>query len=140
MVYADFEFYTNEYFGQSITEDDFPRLSLRGSQYIDYITQGRAANRSDLDAIRMCCCALAEKYQSIEAAESLSLGSLTANKDGAEVQSESVGSWSKSYRSGGDSALSAANVAESSKQGLYMTAQQYLSATGLLYRGGRCCG
>ena len=139
MVYADFEFYTNEYFGRSITEEDFPRLALRSSQYIDYITQGKAERNSELYALKMCCCALAEQYKSIEAAETLAVSSLNANKDGAEVQSESVGSWSKSYRSVGDSALSAAKAAEASKQGLYMTVQQYLSHTGLLYRGGRCC-
>lgn len=139
MDYADYEYYTTEYFGRSITEDDFPRLSLRGSQYIDYITKGRAANYPNLDAIKMCCCALAEKYQSIDAADELARASLSASASGAEVQSESVGSWSKSYRSGGDSALSATNAARSAKNELYGIAQRYLYNTGLLYRGGRCC-
>ena len=51
MVYADYDFYTNEYFGRAISEDDFPRLALRGSQYIDYITQGRAGAKADLEAV-----------------------------------------------------------------------------------------
>lgn len=139
MVYADYDFYTNEYFGRAISEADFPRLALRGSQYIDYITQGRAEVKADLEAVKMCCCELAEKYQTIEAAQELAQKSLSAGSDGLEVQSETVGSWSRSYRSGGDSARSAAQVAAENKAALYSIAQRHLARTGLLYRGGCCC-
>lgn len=139
MVYASYDFYRNEYLGQSIQAEDFPRLALRGSQYIDYLTQGRAGSRGELEAVKMCCCALAEQYQSIDAAVQLARQSLAAGAaDGAEVQSETVGGWSRSYRSGGDSAQSAAQAAESGKAQLAETARQYLANTGLLYRGGRC--
>lgn len=139
MTYADYDFYKNEYFGRAISEDDFPRLALRGSQYIDYITQGRAEAKADLDAVKMCCCELAEKYQTVEAAQELAQKSLSAGSDGLEVQSETVGSWSRSYRSSGDSAQSAAQVAADSKAELYSIAQRHLAKTGLLYRGGCCC-
>lgn len=69
MIYADYDYYVNSYFGRSIQEDDFLRFALRASQYIDYITMGKAEARADLEAVKMCCCALAEKYQSIEMAE-----------------------------------------------------------------------
>ena len=139
MVYADYDFYRNEYFGRAIPAEDFPRLALRGSQYIDYITQGRAAAQVELEAVKMCCCALAEQYQSIEAAAQLAQKSLAAGAaDGAEVQSETVGSWSRSYRSGGDSARSAAQAAAENRAALLSIARQYLARTGLLYRGGRC--
>lgn len=139
MVYADYDFYTNEYFGRAISEDDFPRLALRGSQYIDYITQGRAEAKAGLEAVKMCCCELAEKYQTIEAAQELAQKSLAAGaSDGLEVQSETVGGWSKSYRSGGDSAQSAAQVAAESKAALYSIAQRHLARTGLLSRAGGC--
>lgn len=139
MTYADYDFYTNEYFGRAISEDDFPRLALRGSQYIDYITQGRAEAKADLKAVKMCCCELAEQYQTIETAQELAQKSLAAGSDGLEVQSETVGSWSRSYRSGGDSAQSAAQVAAESKATLYSIAQRHLALTGLLSRAGRCC-
>lgn len=140
MIYADFDYYANTYMGNAITEEDFPRLAVRASWYIDYITQNRAESCADLEAVKMCCCALAEQYQAIDAAQSLALKSLTAGGDGGmEVQSETVGSWSRSYRSGGDSAMSAAQAAADSRTTLYQTAQQYLAHTGLLYRGGRCC-
>lgn len=140
MIYADYDYYVNSYFGNSIQESGFPRLALRGSQYIDYITQERAAVRADLEAVKMCCCALAEQYQTIETAQALAQKSLSAGaEDGAEVQSETVGSWSRSYRSGGDSAQSAAQAAEAGRSALLDTARRYLANTGLLYRGGRFC-
>ena len=143
MIYADFEFYRDSYFGKLIPEEDFPRLSLRASQYIDYITQGRAAARAELEPVKMCCCELAEQYQTIETARELAAKSLSAGvsevSDGAEVQSESVGSWSRSYRSSGDSAVSAAQAAAEGNAALLETARRHLTGTGLLYRGGRRC-
>lgn len=139
MIYADFDYYANVYFGRSIKEADFNRLALHASQYIDYITMGKA--RDGMEPVKMCCCALAEQYQAIETAQELANKSLAAGAaDGAEVQSETVGSWSRSYRSGGDSAQSAAQAAQAGRSVLLDTARQYLANTGLLYRGGRCCG
>lgn len=140
MTYADYDYYRNEYFGQSIEEVNFQRLALHASQYIDYITQSRAERHSDLEAVKMCCCALAEQYQTIETAQALAQKSLSAGTgDDAEVQSETVGSWSRSYRSGGDSAQSATQAAEAGRSALLDTARRYLTNTGLLYRGGRRC-
>lgn len=137
MAYADYKFYKDKYFGQAISEADFPRLAMRGSQYIDYITQGRAEAKADLEAVKMCCCELAEQYQTIEAAQELARKSL-ASSDGAEVQSETVGSWSRSYRSSGASAQSAAQAAADGKKALYSIAMTYLANTGLLSRAGGC--
>lgn len=140
MAYADYDFYKNEYLGRAITEDDFPRFALRGSQYIDYITQGRAEDRADLEAVKMCCCELAEQYQVVETAQELAQKSLSAGAaGGAELQSETVQTWTRSFRSGGDSALSATQAAAEAQAALYAIAQRHLARTGLLYRGGCCC-
>lgn len=140
MIYADFEYYTNDYMGRSIQELDFPRLAMRASRYIDYITQTKAQKSADLEAVKMCCCALAESEQQIETAQELAQKSLSAaSVDGAEVQSESVGGWSRSFRSGGSSAQDAASAAESARSLRFSVAQEYLTSTGLLYRGGGCC-
>lgn len=137
MIYANYDFYANEYFGQIISETDFQRFALRGSQYIDYITQGRAEAQCELKAVKMCCCELAEQYRTIEAAKELAKKSLDSSvSDGAELQSETVGSWSRSYRSGGDSAQSAAQAAAEGNKALYKIALRHLAHTGLLYRGG----
>lgn len=141
MIYADFDYYVNEYLGNAIAAGDFPRMAARASRYIDYITQNRAAKNAALSVIKDCCCALAEQYQLIDTAEALAAHSLNVNKDGGgEVSSETVGSWSRSYQSGGYSAQAALQATRESKSALASIARQYLAHTGLLYRGGRCCG
>ena len=139
MAYADYEYYTTTYLGTAIKEDDFPRLSLRASSFLDYYTQGRAAQNSDLDALKMACCAVAEQYQSIDTAQALAQKSLSASLESdGELQSQTVGSWSKTYRSGGDSAQQALSSVQTAKAALGALAQQYLAGTGLLYRGRGC--
>ena len=140
MAYADYEYYTTTYLGTAIKKDDFPRLALRASSFLDYYTQGRAEGAKDLDAVKMACCALAEQYQSIEAAQALAQKSLSASLESSgELQSQTVGSWSKTYRSGGDSAQQALSSVQTAQATLGAIAQQYLAGTGLLYRGRGCC-
>ena len=141
MAYADYEYYTTTYLGTAIQEPDFPRLALRASSFLDYYTQGRAAQNKDLDAVKMACCAVAEQYQTIDTAQALEQRSLSAalSQDGGELKSQTVGSWSKTYQSGGESAAQAATFATSAKSGLAAAANMYLAGTGLLYRG-RGCG
>ena len=139
MAYADYEYYTTTYLGTAIKEDDFPRLSLRASSFLDYYTQGRAAQNPDLDALKMACCAVAEQYQYIDTAQALAQKSLSASLESdGELQSQTVGSWSKTYRSGGDSAQQALSSMQAAKASLASIVQQYLAGTGLLYRGRGC--
>ena len=143
MAYADYEYYTTTYLGTAIKEADFPHLSLRASSFLDYYTQGRAAQNSDLDAIKMACCAVSEQYQVIDTARALAQKALSSSlsSEGGELQSQTVGSWSKTYRSAGDSAAQATASAPSAQELLANVASQYLAGTGLLYRGRRCgCG
>lgn len=140
MAYADYEYYTTTYLGTAIKEDDFPRLSLRASSFLDYYTQGRAAQNPELDALKMACCAVAEQYQYIDTAQALAQKSLSASLESdGELQSQTVGSWSKTYRSGGDSAQQALSSVQTAQAALGAIAQQYLAGTGLLYRGRGCC-
>lgn len=134
MVYADYSYYTAIYLGTVIDADDFPRMAVRASAFLDYCTQGRAKDCPDLDALKMACCALAEDYQTIEQAKAVSNKGLAsaAASDSGELQSQSVGGWSKTYRSAGDSAASAIKAGESVRSQLYETARQYLGMTGLL--------
>lgn len=140
MAYADFDYYKTVYMGTAINDVDFPRLAIRASSFLDYYTQGRAEKNTGLDALKMACCAVAEQQQIIDKARELSQKSLSAGVEsgGAEVQSESVGSWSKSFRSGGDSAGAAASVAANARESLAAVAREYLYGTGLLYRGRNC--
>jgi hypothetical protein len=139
MAYADFEYYANTYLGTAIEYNDFSRLSLRASAFLDYYTQGRAAKNAELDALKMCCCAIAEQYQYIDTAKALAQKSITSSlENNGELQSQTVGSWSKTYRSGGDSAQQALSSVQTAQAALATIAQQYLAGTGLLYRGRGC--
>ena len=139
MAYADYEYYTTTYLGSAIKEEDFPRLAMRASSFLDYYTQGRAAQNVDMDALKMACCAIADQHQYIDTAQALAQKSLTASLESdGELQSQTVGSWSKTYRSGGDSAQQALSSVQTAKASLSSIAQQYLAGTGLLYRGRGC--
>ena len=70
MTYADYDYYSGPYLG-TVSEEDFPRLAVRASSFLDYYTQNRAKDNADMDAVKMCCCALVDKYQLIEAAQQL---------------------------------------------------------------------
>lgn len=114
MSYADYSFYFNDFGGRAIEEPDFARLALRASQFIDYFTMNRAKNYTEDDAVKSACCAVAEAYLAVEKIDS---------KVG--ISSESVGSYSVSYSNSNNTRDAIANAA-----------RQYLTHTGLLYRGG----
>lgn len=140
MTYADFEYYSGTYMG-TVSEEDFPRLAVRASFFIDYYTRNKAADNADLEAVKMCCCALVDKYAVIEAAQALAVKNLAnAAANDAEVKSETVGSYSRTLATGSESALSALNATDGAKKLLAETCMEYLAHTGLLYRGGvyRC--
>lgn len=138
MTYADYDYYSGTYMG-TVSEEDFPRLAVRASSFLDYYTQNRAKDNADMDAVKMCCCALVDKYQLIEAAQHLAATRLTAALTEDEIKSETVGSYSRTMATGGESALSALNATDGARKLLAETCNEYLAHTGLLYRG-RGCG
>lgn len=138
MTYADYTYYAGIYMG-SVSEEDFPRLAVRASSFLDYYTQNQAKDNADLNAVKMCCCALVDKYAVIEAAQALAMKNLaSAAANDAEVKSETVGSYSRTLATGGESALSALSATDEAKKLLAETCMEYLAHTGLLYRGGGC--
>ena len=140
MIYADYAYYSGVYMG-AVSEEDFPRLSVRASSFLDYYTQNRAKDNAELDAVKMCCCALVDKYAVIEAAQALAAKNLAKAAAGdAEVKSETVGGYSRTLATGGESAASALGATDNAQKMLAETCTEYLAHTGLLYRGGgyRC--
>lgn len=140
MAYADYDYYVNEYGGSAIAEADFKPLANKASVYIDAATMGRANTDPVLEAVKMCCCALAEQYQLIATAEKLAAHSLNVTVEGGgELSSETVGSWSRSYQSGGYSAQTAIQASRESRATLAELVKIYLGNTGMLqavgYRG-----
>lgn len=107
MAYADYDFYLNVYHGNVIAPEDFPRLSERASDYVYRVTKGLAEKVSgrDMEAVQKAVCAVAEVLLDEE------IMTASAFSGEATVSSESVGSWSRSYSSGGLSTAMTENIA-----------------------------
>lgn len=111
-IYADYDYYVNNYGGNAIAEMDFTRLSRQASAYLDMLTLDKITDdwKKD-DRVKYACCAAAEVY--------------ARQEQGGEVASETNHNVSKTYVTSGKSV---------DKQ-LYDAAALYLANTGLLYRG-----
>lgn len=121
-VYADHEFYTNEYLaGKSaaVTAADFAYYARQASAVIDRYTHGNINNEDIPEQVKYCCCELAELMHSAETSKA-------AQKAG--ISSESVQGWSQSY----ESSESRRNALRSSQRECIY---KWLSNTGLLYSG-----
>ena len=88
MVYADYTYYKETYLGTLIPESEFPMLAKRASEYLDYITVGKASENASMLEIKDACCALSEQYKVIEKAQESSIS------ETGEKSSETVGSYS----------------------------------------------
>lgn len=112
MVYADYDYYLNEYSGNAVAEADFARLSRQASAYLDSLTYGKIRGPwVDDSRVKDACCAVAEVMYKQE--------------QGGEVASESNDGTSVTYVTSGKSA----------EQEMYYFVVLYLSNTGLLYAG-----
>lgn len=102
-MYADYDFYLNTYFGNVISEEDFPRLSERASDCIRSATRGLSdtVDGWQMDAVRKASCAIADALLDEEI---MTAGAFSGEQ---AVSSETVGSWSRSY---GSSSFSATGV------------------------------
>ena len=128
-MYADYSYYVNVYHGTQLTEQNFPQYAERASEYIDYITFGKAKKSAELPEVKKCCCALAEQYETINA---VTIAARAAVTDSGQIQSESVGAHSRSFRSGVESAETITAI----EAEVGNIARRYLLPTGLWYRGG----
>ncbi len=136
-IYADYEYYTDDFFGTILTEENFSSYALKASSYINYVTMNRAKKHPEMEEVKFACCALAEQYQVIDTAKKLSSSALSAgvsslSENSAEIQSQTVGGWSRSLRSGGDSSQSALAAIKAAEEQLDNIALHYLGSTGLM--------
>lgn len=146
-MYADYLFYTDEFFGVAISYEDFPRLASRASDFLDYYTRGKAAKAPETDtatklALAKACCAVAEAIQDDDRNKALAaqISAAALASGSGEIKSETVGSHSVSYATSADYSRGASGAArERDLRAAYAEiASVYLVNTGLLYRGG-CC-
>ncbi len=113
MTYCDYDFYINQYHGK-MSEEDFEREAAKASAYIDLITMSRITPevfKKYEEKIKLATCAVTDTYHT--------------ESDGGELASQTVGSWTKTYKGSG----------KSTAQKLQDSAETYLLMTGLLYRG-----
>lgn len=115
-MYADYDFYLNEYFGDAISPEDFPQLSERASDYVRAATRGISdtVDSWQLEAVKKCACAVADVL--------LDESIMTANVYSGEqaVSSETVGGWSRSYKPPSVSSAEAAFHADRKRDALLL--------------------
>jgi hypothetical protein len=109
MAYATYSDYTNTFKGNVIPSSDFDRAILRATEYIDLITQNKAATSTYTAKLTLASCAVAEM--------------LYQYGDSFGKRSESVSGQSVTYD---ETAI---------KQMKYNACRAYLWDTGLLYSG-----
>lgn len=131
MSYTTFDFYKNTYFGNSITEENFPRVSERASEYIDYLTFNRINDEILQEysiKIQKSCCAIAEFLNDID----IYNASTSNNSNSRQISSKTVGSISVTYSS--KVSYIESYISDTSKidTHIYELASRYLIDTGLM--------
>lgn len=121
--YADYPFYTDKYHGR-MDEADFQRHILTASQYIRYLTKGRA-DRYDGDELKYAACESADVLFSV----SRSLSGM------GEKKSENTDGYSVSYVTQGKDGETSEELSNRKMNGVI---RKWLLPTGLLYAGARC--
>lgn len=127
MAYADYDYYATEYGGTAVSLDDFPFLSNKASAYIDAATMRRAKSATGeiLDAVKMAMCALTDVFLDEE-----NINAATCSEEAllASLSSETVGRWTKSYKTKAVSTADGQVLDKRKQDALTM----YLGWTGLL--------
>lgn len=139
MAYADYEFYKNEYFGDTIAKDDFPKWIEKASRQMDVFTFRRLLSAYPTDEytdrqIKLCVCELAEKM--METDKYLKASALTEQGHSSVVKSVSAGSESITYATG-ETVYASVVKDNRSRQAFYrVTLTEYLN--GLTDANGVC--
>ena len=111
MAYADYQFYTEKYYGDTVPESDFTKYSDRASDRIDMITFERLVNgfpeeERAVTKIKKSVCAVADALYQIDQIKKASMESVgTVTREDGTVVSKAVssissGSESISYATG----------------------------------------
>lgn len=142
MAYADYQFYTEKYYGDTVPESDFQKYAERASDRIDAITFDRLVNgfpeeERAVTKVKKAVCAVAEALYQIDQIKKASMESVgtVTREDGTvvskAVSSVSSGSESISYASGGSGISNIYSQAALDKKVesvlLYQVATEYLS-------------
>lgn len=116
MITVDYPFYSETFQGKA-SKEDFERLDIKASAYLDRVTFGRLSSVIDTDVIdraKLARCALVDAY--------------LLNEQGGGIASESNDGITVNYVAG-------ISNTKSENQRLREAASLFLGGTGLLYRG-----
>lgn len=143
MAYADYQFYTEKYYGDTVPESDFPKYAERASDRIDSITFDRLVNgfpeeERAVTKVKKAVCAVADVLYQIDQIKKASMESVgtVIREDGTvvnkAVSSISSGSESISFatgNSGGTESIYGQAAIDKKVESvlLYQVATEYLS-------------
>lgn len=105
MAYADYQFYTEKYYGDTVPESDFPKYAERASDRIDMITFDRLVDGLPDDErsqtkIKKAVCALADAIYQIDQVKKASMETVgTVTREDGTVVSKAVSSISSGSES-----------------------------------------
>lgn len=105
MAYADYQFYTTTYYGDTVPESDFPKYAERASDRIDSITFDRLVNgfpeeERAVTKVKKAVCAVAEALYQIDQIKKASMESVgTVTREDGTVVSKAVSSVSSGSES-----------------------------------------
>lgn len=120
-TYADYEFYRTKTKGV-VPSEQFERLAVRATRYIDAGTLGKAAalgkNDPRMQDVMLCCCELVDEIYNEE--------------NGGGIASESNDGITINYVKG-------ISNTKSTEEKIYNVLVQGLARTGLLYKGASRC-
>lgn len=152
-MYADFSFYRNTYYGDTLTENNANKWLDRASDYVDTITFHRLETAFPTDEshavkVKKAVCAIADALYFIDTQRKAGAASIGADgKATGAVASISSGKESISYATGGTASIYSAAAGNAAVQDSYTMsiAEKYLAnipdANGinLLYAGFELC-
>ena len=133
MGYTTYEFYQNEYYGDSIEESLFPKWESRATDRLDELTYGNItadALEEYSEKIQKAACALADLLYKIDYKTNHA-----NDTNGGNVKSMSSGGQSISFGSNETLIDKVLNDKVAQNRLCYDTVCEYLSGTGLLYAG-----
>lgn len=144
MAYADYQFYTEKYYGDTVPESDFPKYAERASDRIDAITFERLVNgfpeeERAVTKVKKAVCAVADALYQIDQIKKASMETIgTVTREDGTVVSKAVSSVSSgsesisfaSGSSGGAESIYGQAAVDKKVESvlLYQVATEYLSS------------
>lgn len=133
-MYADYEFYKTEYFGELVNDTEYPKYELKARDELDYYTRMRIPfiGEDKMNKVKMCECELIDLLYNYDQ-EVKKIKEYEDKSIQGVVASETVGKQSVSYQKA--TLRDIKTVEQECDEMISKIIRKDLSMTGLLYRG-----